>query len=350
MGRRCFALSQSEEGPRRGAGRYLPVLLSLVSTLATSINVVRANRTSQRCPYGYTYRWDRHLNTQSMPSTHTGLPQPPVRGVTFLQRVEAKQPAYRARDARISLPHPGVSRWPVAECRFVICHVYTPGVAHGGMPTHADTGEELCRVTPMKGHSTAVKDEESYLWLPPCQYGSAAEGLRPPPVIPVGTNLTSIKVVIDIGSTELRVKAIVGERENEAAENTRYIEIDIGVFTWRKWSWRFISRLVAVQWTNSSVAHSGVMAIWQGRGAYADWPTRATLCFQVYADWYTGVTLCFQTASFVFWLCLGCHFTVEIILFVRIFSRYFPHTSISGKHFIYRYTLINIRFCINVPF
>jgi hypothetical protein len=26
----------------------------------------------------------------------------------------------------------------------------------------------------------------------------------------------------------------------------------------------------SVKWTNNSVAHSGVMAIWQGRAAYAD--------------------------------------------------------------------------------
>ena len=163
MGRRCFALSQSEEGPRRGAGRYLPVLLSLVSTLATSINVVRANRTSQRCPYGYTYRWDRHLNTQSMPSTHTGLPQPPVRGVTFLQRVEAKQPAYRARDARISLPHPGVSRWPVAECRFVILSCLHP---RGRSWWHAHPCRHRRRIMPGDSHERALYSSQRRGKLP----------------------------------------------------------------------------------------------------------------------------------------------------------------------------------------
>ena len=51
--------------------------------------------------------------------------------------------------------------------------------------------------------------------MPPCQYGSRAEGLRPPPVVKTSTRLRSIK------------------------------------------------------WANSSVAHFGVMAIWQGRAAYA---------------------------------------------------------------------------------
>jgi hypothetical protein len=47
------------------------------------------------------------------------------------------------------------------------------------------------------------------------QWGSLAEGLKTPPVLGPDTNFTSVK------------------------------------------------------WTNSSVAHSGVMAIWQGRGALA---------------------------------------------------------------------------------
>jgi hypothetical protein len=86
----------------------------------------------------------------------------------------------------------------------------------GGKLFNADTGDELCHVKPQVGSGFAAKNEEDYLWLPPCQWGSAEEGLNVPPVLPVGTNFTSIK------------------------------------------------------WANSSVAHSGAMAIWQGRAAYAD--------------------------------------------------------------------------------
>lgn len=57
-------------------------------------------------------------------------------------------------------------------------------------------------------------DEAGYLWLPPCEWGSADEGMLPPPVLQLDTNLTSVKRV------------------------------------------------------NSTVGHTGVMAIWQARGAY----------------------------------------------------------------------------------
>jgi len=94
-------------------------------------------------------------------------------------------------------------------------HCHSPACL-GGVLFNADTGEEYCRVKAAAGHSAKAQDEEDYLWLPPCQYGSRAEGLRPPPVVNTSTRLRSIK------------------------------------------------------WANSSVAHFGVMAIWQGRAAYAD--------------------------------------------------------------------------------
>ena len=94
-------------------------------------------------------------------------------------------------------------------------HCHSPACL-GGKLYNADTGELICHVQPALGRSTVAHDEEDYIWLPPCQFGRAADGLMPPPVLSFDTNLTSVK------------------------------------------------------WTNSSVAHSGVMAIWQGRGSYAD--------------------------------------------------------------------------------
>ena len=77
-----------------------------------------------------------------------------------------------------------------------------------------DTGELLCMVTPKLGRSDAVWDEAGYLWLPPCQWGSAQDGLLPPPVLPLDANLTAVKR------------------------------------------------------TNATYYHYGVMGIWQMRGAY----------------------------------------------------------------------------------
>eukprot|EP01065_Artemidia_motanka_P015646 TRINITY_DN19389_c0_g1_i1.p1 TRINITY_DN19389_c0_g1~~TRINITY_DN19389_c0_g1_i1.p1 ORF type:complete len:751 (+),score=147.28 TRINITY_DN19389_c0_g1_i1:315-2255(+) len=80
---------------------------------------------------------------------------------------------------------------------------------------NSDTGDLLCRIEPHMGNSSVDMDESGYLWLPPCQWGAAEEGLLAPPVIHLNTSLMSIKKV------------------------------------------------------NSTNYHYGVMAIWQMRGAYA---------------------------------------------------------------------------------
>lgn len=68
----------------------------------------------------------------------------------------------------------------------------------------------------MYGTGTEAQDELDYvISIPPCLWGSAAEGLLPPPVISLDTNLTTVKRV------------------------------------------------------NSTFGHWGVMALWQMRGAYA---------------------------------------------------------------------------------
>jgi len=94
-------------------------------------------------------------------------------------------------------------------------HCHSPACL-GGDLFNADTGQLICHVEPQAGNSTMAHYEENYLWLPPCQFGNPADGYQAPPVLSMDTNLTSIKT------------------------------------------------------TNSSVAHSGVMAIWQGRGAWAN--------------------------------------------------------------------------------
>lgn len=56
-----------------------------------------------------------------------------------------------------------------------------------------DKQELLCRVTPRMGQGDAVWDEAGYVWLPPCQWGDAADGLRPPPVLSLDANLSVVK-------------------------------------------------------------------------------------------------------------------------------------------------------------
>ena len=57
-----------------------------------------------------------------------------------------------------------------------------------------DTGELICRNTPIYGNSTKAHDELSYLvGIPPCLWGSAAEGLAPPPRLHLDANLSCVK-------------------------------------------------------------------------------------------------------------------------------------------------------------
>jgi hypothetical protein len=71
-------------------------------------------------------------------------------------------------------------------------HCHSPACL-GGELYNADTGELLCHVEPMAGNSSDALNEESYLWLPPCQWGDVSDGLTPSPLLYPSTNLTSIK-------------------------------------------------------------------------------------------------------------------------------------------------------------
>jgi hypothetical protein len=83
---------------------------------------------------------------------------------------------------------------------------------------NADTGKLICKQEAVYGSevsgATGARrfDEKGYLALPPCVWGSASDGLEEPPLLTWDTNLTSIKK------------------------------------------------------TNSTYAHTGEMALWQGRG------------------------------------------------------------------------------------
>lgn len=59
---------------------------------------------------------------------------------------------------------------------------------------HANTGKLLCRVEPIYGKSSdRVYDEEGFLALPPCLWGDPEEGLAPPVLLPLEAELVSIK-------------------------------------------------------------------------------------------------------------------------------------------------------------
>jgi hypothetical protein len=57
-----------------------------------------------------------------------------------------------------------------------------------------DTGELICRQEPVYGKGSGeLYDEEGYLALPPCLWGSEEEGLVPPMLLTWDTTLMSIK-------------------------------------------------------------------------------------------------------------------------------------------------------------
>lgn len=56
-----------------------------------------------------------------------------------------------------------------------------------------DTGELICHIKPVLGHNDNPMDESSYLYLPPCIWGSEEEGLAKPPIVHPNTTLYGIK-------------------------------------------------------------------------------------------------------------------------------------------------------------
>lgn len=74
------------------------------------------------------------------------------------------------------------------------CHCHSPGCLSLQL-FNMDTGKLVCEVTPVVGNGTEAMNEEAYIFLPPCVWGSAEEGLASPPVFQLDTNFTAIKRV-----------------------------------------------------------------------------------------------------------------------------------------------------------
>ena len=52
----------------------------------------------------------------------------------------------------------------------------------------------LCRSAPVYGNGTAAMNENGFMLAhPPCLWGNAAEGLLPPPLIHLDSNLSCVK-------------------------------------------------------------------------------------------------------------------------------------------------------------
>ena len=78
---------------------------------------------------------------------------------------------------------------------YAAAHCHTPGCMSAER-WNMDTGELICVNEPEYGSGAAAYDEHAYLvGIPPCVWGTQAEGLRPPPVLSLDSNLTTIKRV-----------------------------------------------------------------------------------------------------------------------------------------------------------
>jgi hypothetical protein len=79
------------------------------------------------------------------------------------------------------------------QLMYMAAHCHTPACMSLEL-WNDDTGELICRNAPIYGNGTAPLDEMSYIIsIPPCLFGSKEEGLQPPPVLSLNSNLTTIK-------------------------------------------------------------------------------------------------------------------------------------------------------------
>eukprot|EP00040_Diaphanoeca_grandis_P019959 m.105756 g.105756 ORF g.105756 m.105756 type:complete len:792 (-) comp27674_c0_seq2:460-2835(-) len=81
--------------------------------------------------------------------------------------------------------------------RYASCHCHAPSCLSCEL-YNADTGDLICRQTPVTGTAPAAThtnpyDELGYIAVPPCLYGPEDEGLVAPPFLSYDQNLTSIK-------------------------------------------------------------------------------------------------------------------------------------------------------------
>ena len=78
---------------------------------------------------------------------------------------------------------------------FFAAHCHTPACMSLEL-WNDDTGELICRNAPTYGNGNAAMNENSYvISIPPCLFGTKEEGLLPPPVLSLDSNLTTIKLI-----------------------------------------------------------------------------------------------------------------------------------------------------------
>ena len=79
------------------------------------------------------------------------------------------------------------------QLAYAAFHCHAPACMTGEL-WNADTGELLCRNTAEYGSGSTPLNESAYVvGIPPCLWGTADEGLRPPLIFHLDTNLTTIK-------------------------------------------------------------------------------------------------------------------------------------------------------------
>ena len=79
------------------------------------------------------------------------------------------------------------------QLMYAAAHCHTPACESLEL-WNDDTNELICRNVPKYGNGTVAQDELSYVVaIPPCVWGSEEEGLQPPPILSLDSNLTTIK-------------------------------------------------------------------------------------------------------------------------------------------------------------
>ena len=104
---------------------------------------------------------------------------------TLVRDLFSKQTCDFERDANCVPPEMAPGGVALVYANF---HCHPPACIDAGL-WNDETGELICQINAVYGKGDSAADDAGYHRVPPCLWGSAEDGLRPPPMLSLDTRL-----------------------------------------------------------------------------------------------------------------------------------------------------------------